>query len=99
MVLTWKPRKWIINYSDEFTDYIKNVKLKVKQPKNKRNPCGKINTKKMLEGVTIKGFYPEVKYSIERYFDFDWDPPMYDFITSVVMTSYSDTKPSLKEIS
>jgi len=97
MILTWKPRKWILDYSDEFIDYIKNVKLKVKQPK--RNPCSKIITKKMLEDVTIKGFYTQVRNSIEYYFDLDWDPPMYDFIASVVMTSYSDIKPSLKEIS
>ena len=97
MILTWKPRKWIIDYSDEFIDYVKNVKLKVKQPK--RNPYSKIITMKMLEGVTIKGFYTQVRNSIKYYFDMDWDPPMYDFIASVVMNSYSDIKPSLKIIS
>ncbi|MCJ7633896.1 hypothetical protein MUP77_16110 [Candidatus Bathyarchaeota archaeon] len=97
MVLTWRPRKWIIDYSDEFIDYITNVKSKVKQPK--RNPYSKIITMKMLEGVTIKGFYTQVRNSIKYYFDMDWDPPMYDFIASVVMNSYSDIKPSLKVIS
>jgi hypothetical protein len=95
--LEWEPNNWVLDFSEEFSDYITEVKTR----KNIQsfNPLAKISTKKVMSDVKIKGIYPKVKDAVKQYFNFDWDKRIYDLIACIIIASYMNSyTPSLSEI-
>jgi hypothetical protein len=95
--LEWEPNNWVLDFSEEFADYI--TELKSRKNVQGFNPLSNISTKKVMSNVKIKGVYPKIKDVVKQFFNFDWEKRFYDLITCVIIASYLNSHtPSLLEI-